>query len=351
MTIRIAVIGVGTIAQEHLKAYQANPGAEVVALCDIDLERVKQRAEQFGVARATGDVNEILSDSEIDAVSICVPNNKHAEIAEAALRAGKNVLLEKPMSVSVTEGEALVKATTETGKSLQIGYVRRYAQNALVAKRFLDAGEFGDIYAARTTLLRSAGNPGGWFGDKDVAGGGPLIDLGVHVVDLCWYLMGQPVAAAVSGATFNPIGARDNIQNLTRYRASSATLVNNVEDYATAQIRFTNGAVLNVDVSYSLHTRNETRVELFGDKGGVEIEPALHMVTERHDTLLHIEPQIDSLGFDFTVGFANQIENFLRICRGEIPADAPAEHGLEMARMLTAIYESAATGSEVKITH
>jgi predicted dehydrogenase len=351
MTIRIAVIGVGTIAQEHIKAYQANPGAEVVALCDIDLERVKQRGEQFGVARVTGDRDEILSDSEIDAVSICVPNNVHAEIAEAALRAGKNVLLEKPMSVSVAEAEALVKATKETGKSLQIGYVRRYAPNALVAKRFLDEGEFGDIYAARTTILRNAGNPGGWFGDKDVAGGGPLIDLGVHVVDLCWYLMGQPAAASVSGATFDPIGARDNIQNLSRYRAASPTLVNNVEDYATAQIRFGNGAVLNVDVSYSLHTRNETRVELFGDKGGVEIEPALHMVTERHDTLLHIEPQIDSLGFDFTVGFANQIENFLRICRGEIPADAPAEHGLEMARMLTAIYESAKSGSEVKITH
>ncbi|GAB3924310.1 Gfo/Idh/MocA family oxidoreductase [Kribbella albertanoniae] len=351
MTTRIAVIGVGTIAQEHIKAYQQNPGAEVVALCDIDIERVKQRAEQFGVQRATGDVAEILSDSEIDAVSICVPNNLHAEIAEAALRAGKDVLVEKPMSTSVAEAEALVKATTETGQALQIGYVRRYAPNALVAKRFLDEDEFGRIYAARTTILRTAGNPGGWFGDKDVAGGGPLIDLGVHVVDLCWYLMGQPAAVAVSGATFDPIGARDNIQNLSRYRAASPTRVNNVEDYATAQIRFDGGAVLNVDVSYSLHTRNETAVQLFGEKGGVEIEPALHMVTERHDTLLHIEPQIDSLGFDFTVGFANQIENFLRICRREIPADAPAEHGLEMARMLTAIYESATTGSEVKITH
>ena len=126
--------------------------------------------------------------------------------------------------------------------------------------------------------------------------------------------------------------------------------MNNVEDYATAQIRFANGAVLDVDTSYSLHARNSTAVKIHGDKGGAEIEPELLMITEKHDTLLHIQPQIDSLGFDFKVGFANQIDNFLQICRREIPADAPAEHGLEMARILSAIYESAKNGSEVAIT-
>ncbi|GAA0587716.1 Gfo/Idh/MocA family protein [Kribbella sandramycini] len=350
MTTRVAVIGLGSIAQEHVKAYQKNPLADLVAVADVDLARAKEGAARFGVPRATDSVEELLADPGIDAVSICVPNNLHASIAEAALRAGKDVLVEKPMSVSVAEAEALVTAAKETGRALQIGYVRRYAPNALVAKRFLDEGEFGSIYAARATILRAAGNPGGWFGDKEISGGGPLIDLGVHIIDLCWYLMGRPTAVNVSGAAFSPLGARDNIQHLTRYRAASATRVNNVEDYATAQIRFESGAVLNVDTSYSLHTRNETRVELFGDKGGVQIEPALHMVTERHDTLLHIEPQIDSLGFDFTVGFANQIDHFLRVVRREIEADAPAEHGLEMARMLTAIYESAASGSEVTIT-
>jgi len=260
------------------------------------------------------------------------------------------VLVEKPMTVNVPEAEALVKAVEETGQALQVGYVRRYAPNALVTKRFLDAGEFGDIYAARATLLRTAGNPGGWFGDVELSGGGPLIDLGVHIIDLCWYLMGMPKAVSASGATFAPLGARDNIQNLTRYKAASAARPNTVEDYATAQIRFEGGAVLDVDTSFSLHARNEISVRIHGDKGGAEIEPQLLMVTERHDTLLHVQPQIDSLGFDFKVGFANQIDHFLSICRGEIPADATAAQGLEMARMLTAIYESAKTGAEVKIT-
>jgi predicted dehydrogenase len=156
MTTRIAVIGLGSIAVEHLKAYQANVRSELVAVCDVDLERAKARGEQFGVPRVTGDFEEILSDPDVDAVSVCVPNTLHAPIAEAALRAGKNVLVEKPMTVTVPEAEALVKAVEETGQALQVGYVRRYAPNALVTKRFLDAGEFGDIYAARATLLRTA---------------------------------------------------------------------------------------------------------------------------------------------------------------------------------------------------
>ncbi|MDX6283567.1 MAG: hypothetical protein QOH03_4638 [Kribbellaceae bacterium] len=350
MTTRIAVIGLGAIAGQHLLSYQQNPQSELVAVCDLDRARAKARADEFGVPKATDVVEEILSDADVDAVSICVPNVLHAKIAEAALRAGKDVLIEKPMAVTVAEAEGLVRATKETGRALQIGYVRRFAPNALVVKRFLDEGEFGDIYAARASIIRAAGNPGGWFGDVTISGGGPLIDLGVHIIDLCWYLMGQPVAVSASGATFSPLGARDNIQHLTRYRAASATRVNNVEDYATAQIRFANGAVLDVDTSYSLHARNSTSVKIHGDKGGAEIEPELLMITEQHDTLVHIQPQIDSLGFDFTTAFANQIDHFLRICRREIEPDATAGHGLEMARILTAVYESARTASEVTIT-
>jgi predicted dehydrogenase len=350
MTTRIAVIGVGSIATQHLLSYQKNPQAELVAVCDIDRTRAKAQADKFGVPKATDVVDEILADDGVDAVSICVPNFLHAKFAEAALRAGKDVLVEKPMSVNVAEAEALVQATKETGQALQIGYVRRFAPNALVTKRFLDEGEFGDIYAARATIIRAAGNPGGWFGDVAVSGGGPLIDLGVHIIDLCWYLMGMPAPVSVSGATFSKLGARDNIQHLTRYRAASETRVNNVEDYATAQIRFEGGAVLDVDTSYSLHARNSTSVKIHGSKGGAEIEPELLMITERHDTLLHMQPQIDSLGFDFQVGFANQIDHFLQICRREIPADATAEQGLEMARMLSGIYESARIGFEVTIT-
>ncbi len=161
--------------------------------------------------------------------------------------------------------------------------------------------------------------------------------------------MGRPKAVSASGVTFAPLGAWDNIQNLRRYRAASAARANTVEDYVTAQIRFEDGQVLDVDTSYSLHARNEISVRIHGDKGGAEIEPELLMLTERHDTLLHVRPQIDSLGFDFKAGFANQIDHFLRICRGEIPADATAEQGLEMARMLSAVYASAKSGAEVKI--
>jgi predicted dehydrogenase len=346
--IGIGVIGAGSIAEYHLGAYANNPDVRVVAVCDIDGDRARQRATQFGVQRVHATHQELLSDPDVDAVSICTRNDSHAAIAVAALEAGKSVLVEKPMARTVAEAEAIAAAEEASTGIVQVGYVRRWSPNALVLKSFIDAGDLGEVYYAKATCLRSVGNPGGWFADKAVSGGGPLIDLGVHWIDLAWYLMGAPAIASVSGYTFERLGNRGNIETLQRWKSADYDASrNSVEDLAGALVRFVGGAVLAFDTSYSLHGRNDVGLKLFGERGGAELEPELRLFSEVHDTIVESTPVIDSLSFDLEPAFQNEIDGFVRAVRGIAPSVAPARHGVELTRIITAIYASAEKGQEV----
>ncbi|MCY9514502.1 Gfo/Idh/MocA family protein [Paenibacillus apiarius] len=349
--VKVAVVGAGSISEMHFGGYEKNGEAEIVAVCDLNAERAKEKAVRFGAPEAAiyTDYKELVADSNVDAISICTWNNSHAPIAIAALEAGKHVLVEKPLCMTVEEALAVQEAQKKSGKTLQVGYVRRYGTNTRVLKKFIDDGDLGQIYYAKASCLRRLGNPGGWFSDKERSGGGPLIDLGVHVIDLCWYLMGKPKVKSVSGNTYNLLGNRNHIENLSFYKASDYDAnVNTVEDMANALIRFENGASLAVDVSFSLHLKqDELNVKLFGDKGGAEVEPELLILGEKHNTILNMSPQIDHLSFDFNRGFQNEVDHFIDCCLGRTETLCPAEDGVEMMKMLCGIYESSAKGTEI----
>jgi predicted dehydrogenase len=349
--LRVAVIGAGSISDVHLQAYADNQEVELTAICDKNEARAKEKAAAFGAKRTYTDYRELLADSSIDAVSICTWNNSHAEISIAALEAGKHVLCEKPLCKTVEEAKQVEKAVHRSGKVLQVGFVRRYADNVQLLRKFLDAGDLGGIYYAKASYLRRLGNPGGWFSDIERSGGGPLIDIGVHVIDLCWYLMGRPKAVSVSGNTYKKLGNRAHIKNLSFYQAADYDPSNNdVEDLANALIRFENGASLMVDVSFTLHAhKDEMSVKIYGDKGGAEIEPELQIVSEQHDTIINIAPQVDHLSFDFQKGFRNEIGHFVNSCLGRTETLSPVEDGVEMMKILCAIYESAAKGIEIRL--
>ncbi|MBB3111201.1 putative dehydrogenase [Paenibacillus phyllosphaerae] len=347
---RIGVIGTGSISSVHLDAYQANSeAAELVAVCDLNEERAAAAAAKYGAAHVYTDYRELLARDDIDGVSICTWNNSHAEISIAALEAGKHVLCEKPLCMTVEEALRVEEAVKRTGKLLQVGVVRRYAQNTAILKNFVDAGDLGEIYYAKANCIRRLGNPGGWFSDRERSGGGPLIDLGVHIIDVCWYLMGKPKVKSVSGNTYNKLGNRSNIANLGFYKAADYDPTkNDVEDMANALIRFENGASLMVEVSFTLHAKNdELSVKLYGDKGGAELEPALQIVTEKNDTILNVTPQTDFSTFDFMDSFRRETAHFIRSAQGECETLSPVEDGVEIIKILTAIYESAATGREI----
>ncbi|WP_060678221.1 Gfo/Idh/MocA family protein [Virgibacillus halodenitrificans] len=347
--LKIGVIGVGSISNSHIEAYLKNEQVELTAFCDINEDRLKEKGELFGVKKLYKNYEELLKDEGIDAVSICTWNNTHSEIAISALENDKHVLVEKPLSMNVEEALAVEAAVERTGKILQVGFVRRHGDNTRVLKTFIDNNQLGEIYYAKASCMRRLGNPGGWFSDITKSGGGPLIDLGVHMIDTCWYLMGKPNPVSVSGNKYSKLGNRSHIKNLSYYKAADYDAkLNDVEDLANALIRFENGQSLYIDVSFTLHAKSdEVKIQLFGENGGAEIEPELALIAEQHDTILNITPQIDNLGFNFSKAFSNEINHFVECCLEGKETIAPVSDGVQLMRILQAIYESAVKEKEV----
>jgi predicted dehydrogenase len=350
-SIRIGIIGTGSISEAHMNAYARNKDAKIVAICDMNEARAQKIAAKYGADKAYTSHEQLLSDPDIDAVSICTWNNTHASLSIAALQAGKHVLIEKPLCRTVEEALQVEQAVRDSGNILQVGFVRRYDPNVQMLREFADNGEFGDLYYAKASTIRWLGNPGVWFADVERSGGGPLIDIGVHVIDLCWYLMGRPKATTISANTYSRLGNRSHIRHLSFYKAADYDASKNtVEDLANAIVRFENGASLMVDVSYSLHAKkDEGSVKLYGDKGGFEVDPAVIIVTEKHGTILNVEPQTDNSGFQFEAAFQNEINEFISCVQEGREPLSPVADGVEIMKILCGIYESAAKGEEIRL--
>jgi predicted dehydrogenase len=347
--LRVCVIGTGSISDMHLQSYQNNKQVLLYGVYDSVKERAAAKAKKYGIEKVYESLEEVFRDPQIDAVSICTWNNSHAEISIGALRNGKHVLVEKPLSMTVEEALKVEEAARKSNKILQVGFVRRHAANTKVLKSFIDSGKLGEIYYAKASCLRRLGNPGGWFADIERSGGGPLIDLGVHVIDICWYLMGRPKVKSISGNTYSQLGNRGNIENLSFYKAADYDKAKNtVEDLANALITFENGASLFVDVSFTLHAKkDEIQVKLYGTKGGAELEPELTIISEENDTMVNIHPQVDHLTLDFANSFQNEIDSFVDCCLLGRKPIAPVEDGVEMMKILTGIYEASEKKCEV----
>ncbi len=349
--LKIAIIGVGGISEAHISAYKALGDVELYAFCDINEARLNFMGNKHGITRLYTDEAKMLSElPEIDAVSICTWNSAHAPCTIMALDAGKHVLCEKPMALNAKEAEAMLDAAKRNDKKLMIGFVRRFGNDAALATDLIGGGKLGEIYYGKVTTIRRNGNPGGWFGDKSRSGGGPLIDLGVHVIDLTRYLVGKPKVRSVYAATFTKLGAREDVKTAKGYTASTTTDkdICDCEDLATALIRFDNGFVLSVEVSFSLNTSKESNtVELFGTKGGVGLTfgkgVELYNVTEGYMSNVSF---VGNTSFEFAA-FSTEIKNFVDTVKGVAECRNPAEDGLELMKILDAIYASAESGHEV----
>ena len=349
--LRIGLVGAGNIARTHLAAYKNVADAEIVALCDIDEKVLAATAEKFGIAKTYTSETEMLANEDLDAVDVCVWNCNHASCSIEALNAGKHVLCEKPMAMNAEEAAQMIEAAKKNDRLLMIGFVLRFGDEAKIAKDFIDQDYLGDIYYSKATYLRRHGAPGGWFTDKSRSGGGPVIDLGVHVIDLTRYLMGRPKALSVFASTENRLKNRPHLKTSVGWKPDGATPQDlyNVEDFAVALIKYDDNKTTLLETSYSINGEEITKKELYGTKGGANLAGKdLTIYTEVNGFLADVSPKTANYN-DSADMFTAEMAHFVDCALNGTPCIATAEDGLEVMKILDAIYESARTGHEVII--
>ena len=334
------------MGRNHVPGFQSHPNAEVVAVADMDADRLQERGDALGVAKRYPSADTMLKREKLDVVSIATPNKYHKSLAIAALKAGCHVLCEKPMAMNAREGKAMVEAARKARKRLMINFSYRFMDEGWALKKQVDAGVLGDIYFGRTVWHRRRGIPkfGSWFSQKALAGGGPLIDLGVHRLDFALWLMGYPKPVHVMGGTYDALG---------RALARKARKKFDVEDLAAAMIRFENGAMLVVEASWVANVAETELMEtrLFGTRGGLvhrnigegyqfEAEVFVERQGARFDMKLH--PPVS--------GARSAYYHFIdAIVKGR-PHLATGEEGLVVMELLDAIYRSARLGRPVRVS-
>ena len=348
---RVGIIGIGGIFKgSHIWEYLEDERLEVVALCDIIEERATEiRDKYFPNAAVYTDFRELLKDETIDSVDICTPNYLHSIIAVAAFEAGKHVFCEKPDAVNVEEVLKMNRAAEKAGKTLMIMRNNRFSPASQYAKKYIESGAMGDIYCGRCGWQRRRGIPGkgGWFTTKAQSGGGPLIDLGVHMIDLAIWLMGSPKPVTVTGSTYCKFADRDTSDSVNSDfgdKVSGGTF--DVEDLAMGTIRFDNGAQLQIEFSWASNIKQENRfVELRGTKSGLTWRDGdVEVFTEMHGQGCDIHPS--NLQPEKKEHVLNLINFYDVVIDGKEPVFKP-QQGIDMIKILCAIYKSAETGREV----
>jgi len=340
--VRLGMIGAGTIARFHLRSARECTGVEVPAVCDVDAGRLQAVAEEFAVPHTFDDHRDLLAGDLVDAVSICTPNDTHLPIALDAFKAGKHVLCEKPLAMNAREARRMVAAAEKAGRLLMAAQSARYTTSARFLKGLADKGRFGDIYYAKGVWLRRTGIPKGWFQDAEQSGGGPLIDLGVHAVDLMWWIMGHPNPIAAYGVTFDHLGRSG--QGMGDWGVGYNPTTFSVEDMVAAMIRFEDGRALGIDISWAAHTGDFYWLRLFGTKGGAQLAPESLIYETEGETKVDAAPQLEQEN-----QYANEIQHFVDcVRRGKEPI-SPGSQAVVVMAMLDAIANSARTGRMVSL--
>jgi len=332
----VGVIGVGAIGRHHAQAYRNAPEAELVAIADIDEGRARAAATELGVPNVFTDYRKMLKMPGLEAVSVCLPNVLHAPASIAALEAGKHVLCEKPLATDVASAQRMVRASRKSGKRLAMSLNLRHTGSAQMLKKAAESGLLGRIYHGKGGMLRNNAIPKGWFHRKEFAGGGPLLDLGSHILDVTWWVMGKPRPVSAYGATYAEFGPRGLGKGDWGVGYEEGPF--DVEDLALGLVRFEGGETAFVEVSWAVNAKPITYSYVCGTEGGASLYPTFE--TFRTDgTPLTMEPLQDS----------NPPVRFIQDLLADRPPVGPAEEGVVVMKMLEGIYNSAETGREVRI--
>lgn len=353
--VNVGIIGCGGIANgKHMPSLKQLDNVRMVAFCDIIKERAEKAAKDFGTpnAKVYTDYKELLKDESIEVVHVCTPNREHSFITIDALEAGKHVMCEKPMAKTSAEARAMLEAAKRTGKKLTIGYQNRYRPDSLYLKKVCDEGGLGEIYFAKAHAIRRRAVPTwGVFLNEEEQGGGPLIDIGTHALDLTLWVMNNYKPKYVVGNTYRKLGDRENSANAWGpWDPKEFT----VEDSAFGFITMENGATIFLESSWALNTleEGEAITTLCGTEGGADMRDGLRLNGEKFSTLYTTKPKLDAGGVAFYAGKTEDPSLFEArqwidaVINDKDPIVKP-EQALVVTEILEAIYESAKTGKPV----
>ncbi len=372
--IKVGIVGCGFIANfKHLPSIAQHEDVEVVAFCDLIREKAVATAAKFGTpdALVCEDYHDLLARTDITVVHVCTPNSSHSEITVAALKSGKHVMCEKPMAKTSAEAKAMLDAAKETGKLLTIGYQNRFREDSLLMKKLCDNGELGDIYLGKAMACRRRGVPiWGVFMDKEKQGGGPLIDLGTHALDLTLWMMQNYEPVSVLGSTYDKIGQMGSPAN---GMGAWDPAKYEVEDSAFGMVKFKNGATVVLEASWAINmiVANEAMTMLCGTKGGADMFPPTGPVVRTGDfqsaDSYHVRFNGENAGKLFIQNYAmgaefissggkkedfaggtKEMQVWFDAVRGKGKLVVLPEQAYTVTRILEAIYQSAASGEIVK---
>ena len=352
--VRIGIIGCGGIAgSKHMPSLKKLPNVEMVAFCDIILERAENAKAKFGTAEAKvyEDYKELLKDETIDVVHVCTPNRSHSFITVDALEAGKHVMCEKPMAINAEEAKKMLDAAERTGKLLTIGYQNRQRKDAKYLKAEADAGVFGDIYYAKATALRRRAVPTwGVFINEYEQGGGPLIDIGTHALDLTLWTMNNYKPKYCVGTTYHKLNQQTETGNVFgEWKPEEFT----VEDSAFGFIVMENGATIVLESSWAINMTEtkEACTTICGTKAGARMfdQGVLEINGVNHGVMYESRPNLDGKGVPFyDAGSYNssdeEAKQWIRAITDGTPMTVLPEQAYTVTRILEGIYESAKTG-------
>ncbi len=352
---RIGIIGCGGIANgKHLPSLSKLKNVQLVAFCDIVVERAEEAAKKYGSTEANvyADYTELLQDTSIDIVHVLTPNISHAEISIAALEAGKHVMCEKPMAKSAAEAKSMVEAAKRTGKKLTIGYNNRFREDSLYLKKLCEAGELGSIYFAKAHAIRRRAVPTwGVFLDEDKQGGGPLIDIGTHALDLTLWMMDNYQPKVVLGTTHHELSQKENAANAWGpWDPKQFT----VEDSAFGMIVMENGATIMLESSWALNSLDvdEAKCSLSGTVAGADMKNGLRINGEAHSRLYTKEIELSAGGVAFYEGLEEsapdiEMRKWIEAIEQDKEPVVTPEQAYVVSQILEALYESARTGKAV----
>ena len=344
---RIAFLGAGGIARSQAEVLKRLPGVQIVAAADPSEAALKKFAEIVpGVVTYAEPAALFKTQTKLDAVSVCSPNGAHCANTLEALAAGCHVIVEKPMALNAAEAERMIAAADTAKRILSIGFQWRFDNRTRHIRRMIDEGLFGRILHVKISAMRRRGIPNwGVFGRKDLQGGGPLIDIGVHVIEMAHFAIGGPRPLTASASTWTWMGDKPSAVASMWPNWDHTTYT--VEDLAVGQVRLAGGALMTIESSFCAHIEKDTwNFQIMGEKAGCTFEP-FQIFSDRDGMMMNMTPGY--VGPNKPGPFDLKLEHFMAVCREGIPNLAPAADGLAVQRILDGLYASAAQGREISI--